>query len=68
MFRDIGKDAEEGTNTKGIVIWNREMMLATLGGGKADMTAGLSGNLVTEFAEGLCEVVPERSRGSLIRR
>ena len=45
------------------VVGNHEMMLATLRGGQADVTAGLSCNLITELAEGLCEVIPRKVTG-----
>jgi len=52
----VGKDAGQGANLHGIVIWDGYVVLAALGGAESQVTSGLSGGLITEPAQGFGEV------------
>ncbi len=62
------KDSRERAQPKSAVARDRDVMFALLDGGQAQVAAGLTGHVVTEDPKRVGEVVPERSRGSLILR
>ena len=58
MFSNIRQDARECSEAKSVVLRYRDVMFATLRGGQAQMTAGLSTDAVAEDFESFSEICP----------
>jgi hypothetical protein len=63
----VGHDRSKGTDTKGTVSGNSDVVLAAFEGGQAEMATCLAGDTVPKHTEARASSCPERSRGSLIR-
>lgn len=68
MGGNICENSREGADAKRRMLGDREMMPARLGSGESEVTAGLAGNRIAEFAKGLGEIASGQIAGSLIRR
>ena len=49
----IGENSGESTDAKRCMLGNRKMMLPMLMGGESEVTAGLTGDRITELTKGL---------------
>lgn len=63
MSGHIGENGREGTDAQRSMLGNREVMLAMLECGESEVTAGLTGDRVTELAKGLIEIASGQIAG-----
>ena len=59
----IGENGREGADAQRRMLGNREMMLSMLKGSQSKVTAGLTGDRVTELAKGLSEIASGQIAG-----
>ena len=55
MGRNLGKDACNSADSKGVCAGDRNMVFAMLRRGQAHMAAGLTGNLISKDSKGFGE-------------
>lgn len=63
MCSDICENGREGADAKRRMLGDCEMVLTVLKGGQSEMTAGLAGDRITEFAKGLGEIASGQIAG-----
>ena len=52
MLGNIGEDGCQGADTKGVMIRHRDVVLLGMLARQSDVTAGLSGDPITEMPQG----------------